>query len=70
MYKTFWHQYVQRHSPHDGSTLTVDPGPLFAVMICLFVLMAWATYQMQSRCSDCREWPVRCRCSREHADGG
>jgi hypothetical protein len=67
MYKAFWHQYVEQHSPHGGSTLSVSPGPLFAAMVCLFVLMAWATYQMQSRCTDCREWPVRCRCSEEHS---
>jgi len=67
MYKAFWHQYVLEHSHHDKSALTVNPGPLFAAMVCLIVLMAWAAFQMQSRCSDCREWPVRCRCSREHS---
>lgn len=67
VYKAFWHQYVLEHSHHDKSALTVNPGPLFAAMVCLIVLMAWAAFQMQSRCSDCREWPVRCRCSREHS---
>jgi hypothetical protein len=67
MYKAFWHQYVQQHSPHGGSALTVNPGPLFAAMVCLLVLLAWAAFQMQARCADCREWPVRCRCSREHS---
>jgi hypothetical protein len=67
MYKAFWHQYVLEHSQHSSSALTVNPGPLFAVTVCLLVLMAWAAFQMQARCSDCREWPVRCRCSREHS---
>jgi hypothetical protein len=70
MYKTFWQTYVAEHSHHTGSGLTVHPGPLFAVMVCLFVLTAWAAFQIQSRCADCSEWPVRCRCSseRSHAD--
>jgi hypothetical protein len=67
MYKTFWHEYVAQHSDHGGTALTVNPGPLFAVLVCLIVLMAWAAFQMQLRCADCRAWPVRCRCSRERA---
>ncbi|HEY7259367.1 MAG TPA: hypothetical protein VH459_09865 [Gaiellales bacterium] len=67
MYKTFWQHYAQQHAHHGGSALTVNPGPLFAAAVCLVVLMAWAAFQIQARCADCREWPVRCRCSRQHA---
>ena len=49
MYKAFWHQYVLEHSHHEKSVLTVNPGPLFAAMVCLIVLMAWAAFQMQVR---------------------
>ncbi|HEX2378618.1 MAG TPA: hypothetical protein VHI30_13725 [Gaiellales bacterium] len=67
MYKSFWQSYVAEHSHDTGSGLTIHPGPLVAVMLCLFVLAAWAAFQIQSRCGECREWPVRCRCPHEHS---
>jgi len=64
MYQAFRHHYLQQHS-HHGSTLTVHAGPLFGATVCLILLTAWAAFQMQARCGDCRAWPVRCRCTRE-----
>ena len=64
---SFRHSYLLQHTHHGGGGLTIHPGPLFAAVVCLIVLMAWAAFQMQARCGDCRAWPVRCRCSREHA---
>ena len=65
MYRHFWQQYVQEHAAHGHDTVTVNPGPLFAATLCLFVLLCWTAYQVQSRCVECRAWPVRCRCERE-----
>jgi len=67
MYKSFWQNYVAEHSHHDGGGLTIHPGPLFAAVVCVILLMMWAAFQMQARCADCRAWPVRCRCSRPHS---
>jgi hypothetical protein len=68
---SFRHTYLLQHPHHDGTGLTIHPGPLFATVVCLIVLMAWAAFQMQARCGDCRAWPVRCRCSsgHSHSDG-
>ena len=66
MYKSFWQHYVHEHAG-QGSSLTVNPGALFAATLCLFVLACWAANQVQSRCGACGSWPVACRCSRERA---
>ncbi len=66
-YTRFWHNYIQQHGGHGGSTLSVDPAALFAVAMCLFLLACWAAYQTQSRCVECRSWPVRCRCGSAHS---
>jgi hypothetical protein len=67
MYRSFWQNYVAEHSHNGGDGLTIHPGPLFAAVVCLIVLMAWAAFQIQARCGNCGAWPVRCRCPREHS---
>jgi hypothetical protein len=60
----FWRQYARQHA-NSGPGLTISPGALFGVCMCLFLLACWAAYQTQSRCGECDAWPVRCRCSQD-----
>jgi len=39
---------------------------VFAMVLCLTVLLAWCAFQMHARCMECGAVPARCRCHREH----
>jgi hypothetical protein len=62
-YKHFWQHWVQQHATDRGGW-TLNPGAAFAALLCLFLLSCWVAHQTQSRCSECEQWPVRCRCGR------
>jgi hypothetical protein len=62
----FWHQYIRQHAGHGGRTIQVDPAIVFAMVLCLTVLLAWCAFQMYARCMECGAVPARCRCHREH----
>ena len=64
-FEKFWHQYARQHPPRGGGT-HIDPSLVFAIVLCLTILLAWCAFQMHSRCRDCGAVPARCRCHRGH----
>jgi hypothetical protein len=62
-FEKFWHQYARQHPAHGGS-IHIDPATMFAIVLCLTILLAWCAFQIQGRCGECGSVPARCRCHR------